>query len=220
MSDPTPPTDGTPEGTAPEWGVPQDPTPPDVPVAAQQAAAAELVEPAGVEPVPAAAPEAPPTWPAPAEPVVAAPPPAYPAAGYPAEATPGVAAPPPAYPAPGYPAEATAGAAVPPPAYPAPGYPAPAVGPQTSSNAIIALILAIVSWAVCPIVPAVVALVLASNAQKEITASGGRIQGGGLVTAAKIVSWVNIGLWAAVLVVGVFFLVLFAVAGGMSESNF
>jgi hypothetical protein len=91
--------------------------------------------------------------------------------------------------------------------------------PQTSSNAIIALILAIVSWAVCPIIPAVVALVLASSAAKEIAASGGRIQGGGLVTAARIVSWVNIGLWAAVLVVGVFFLVLFAVAGGMNEAG-
>jgi hypothetical protein len=94
-----------------------------------------------------------------------------------------------------------------------------AAAPQTSSNAIIALILAIVSWAVCPIIPAIVALVLASSAAKEIAASGGRIQGGGLVTAARIVSWVNIGLWAAVLVVSVFFFVLFAIAGGMSESG-
>ena len=58
-----------------------------------------------------------------------------------------------------------------------------ACGPQTSSNAIIALILAIVSWAVCPIIPAIVALVLASSAAKEIEASGGRVQGAGLVTA-------------------------------------
>ena len=128
---------------------------------------------------------------------------------------------------PTWPAPADAAPPVPayaPPAYPAAGYPAaPAApqvaAPQTSSNAIIALILAIVSWAVCPIIPAIVALVLASSAAKEIAASGGRIQGGGLVTAARIVSWVNIGLWAAVLVVGVFFLVLFAVAGGMSEAG-
>jgi len=65
-----------------------------------------------------------------------------------------------------------------------------------------------------------VALVLASNAAKEIEASGGRIQGQGLVTAARVVSWVNIGLWAAILVVGTFFLVLVAVAGGTSEMNF
>ena len=66
-----------------------------------------------------------------------------------------------------------------------------------------ALILAVISWAVCPIIPAIVALVLAANASKEIAASGGRIEGQGLVTAAKVVSWVNIGLWAAILVVGV-----------------
>ena len=120
------------------------------------------------------------------------------------------AVPPPAYPE---------GGAYPPPAYP--GYAAApvAAAPATSSNAIIALILAIVSWAVCPIIPAIVALILAHSAAKEIAASGGRIQGGGLVTAARIVSWVNIGLWAAVVVVGGFFLVLAVVAGGMGDVN-
>ena len=140
-----------------------------------------------------------------------APPAQWPAEGYP---------PPPAYPA------QTAAPAIPPPAYPAapayppPGYPAAAPAPQTSSNAIISLILAIVSWAVCPIIPAIVALVLASSAAKEIEASGGRVQGAGLVTASRIVSWVNIGLWSAMLVVGAFFLVLAIVAGGMNEVNF
>ena len=40
------------------------------------------------------------------------------------------------------------------------------------------------------------------------------------MTAARIVSWVNIGLWAAMLVVGAFFLVLAIVAGGMNEAKF
>ena len=142
------------------------------------------------------------------------PPPAVPAHG-PGPRLPGCGAPaaPPTYPAaPAYPA------AYPPPAYPA--VPAAPAGPQTSSNAIIALILAIVSWAVCPIIPAIVALVLASSAAKEIEASGGRIQGAGLVTASRIVSWVNIGLWSAMLVIGAFFLVLAIVAGGLNEANF
>ena len=140
----------------------------------------------------------------------------WPAEGYPA--VPEYTAPP-AYPA-AYPAEGS-GAGYPPPAYPAyPPAPAAApAGPQTSSNAIIALILAIVSWAVCPVIPAIVALVLAGSAAKEIAASGGRIQGAGLVTAARIVSWVNIGLWAAILVVGAFFLVLAVVAGGINDVN-
>ena len=104
-----------------------------------------------------------------------------------------------------------------PAAYPA--YAAPAVAPtQTSSNAIIAIILAVLSWAVCPIIPAVISLVFASMATKEIEASGGRIQGQGLVTASKIVSWINIGLWAAVVVVGGFMVVLIAIAGGFSSN--
>lgn len=101
-----------------------------------------------------------------------------------------------------------------PPAYQPPA-PAPvyAPAPPTSSNAIIAFVLSIVSWAICPIIPAIVALVLASSAQKEIAAGQGRVQGQGLVTAAKIISWINIGLWAAIAVLGVFFLVLAVVAG-------
>ena len=74
------------------------------------------------------------------------------------------------------------------------------------------------SWAVCPIIPAVISLVFASMATKEIEASGGRIQGQGLVTASKIVSWINIGLWAAVVVVGGFMVVLIAIAGGFSSN--
>ena len=95
--------------------------------------------------------------------------------------------------------------------------PQPAVAPAfqavpTSSNAIIAFVLSIVSWAICPIVPAIVALVLAQSAQREIAAGQGRVQGGGLVTAAKIISWINIGLWAAILVVGAFIGILAVVA--------
>jgi hypothetical protein len=143
--------------------------------------------------------------------VTSTPDPAYPPAApvYPqaAPAYPPVA---PAYPqaAPGYPAYPQA----------APGYPAYPIA-TTSSNAVVALILAIVSWAVCPVIPAIVALVLAHSAAKEIAASGGRVQGGGLVTASRIVAWINIGLWAAVLIVGAFVLVLVAVAGGMDSAR-
>lgn len=128
------------------------------------------------------------------EPVTPAEPPAVPEA----------AAPPATWPAPdaGQPP-----APVPPP--PAPVAPAS----PTSSNAIVALILAIASWAICPIVPAIVALVLAQSAQREIAAGQGRVQGAGLVTAAKIVSWINIGFWAALLVIGGFVVLLAAVAG-------
>jgi len=82
---------------------------------------------------------------------------------------------------------------VPPPAY--------APMPQTSNSAIIALVLSIVAWVVCPIIPAIIALVFANKADKEIAASNGWVTGDGLVTAAKIVSWINIGLYAGIIAI-------------------
>ncbi len=193
MSDQIPPSpESDPEGAAPS------PIEPDAP-----APDAFTPEPAPVD----AAPEAAGQWPTEG---YVSPPPTYPAPDTPAPPPPAYAAPEaPAYPPP---------PAYPTPAYPATGYPSAAAAPQTSSNAIIALILAIVSWAVCPIIPAIVALVLAGNAAKEIAASGGRIQGAGLVTASRIVSWVNIGLWAAIIVVGAFFLVIAIIAGAANNA--
>jgi hypothetical protein len=89
--------------------------------------------------------------------------------------------------------------------------------PQTSSNAIVALVLAITSWVVCPIIFAIVALVFANMGSKEIKASGGRVTGEGLVTGAKVVAWINIGLWAALILVGIFAFAIIAIAGGMSS---
>jgi Domain of unknown function (DUF4190) len=89
--------------------------------------------------------------------------------------------------------------------------------PQTSSNAIVALVLAITSWVVCPIIFAIVALVFANMGSKEIKASGGRVTGEGLVTGAKVVAWINIGLWTALILIGIFAFAIIAVAGGMSS---
>ena len=105
-----------------------------------------------------------------------------------------------------------------PPGYGPPGYGPPGqpqwsggpgwgpAAPQTSTKAIIALVLAIASFVVCPLIPAIIALVLASSASQEIRDSGGRIGGEGLNKAAKIVSWINIGL--TVLGVGAFVLLI------------
>lgn len=107
-----------------------------------------------------------------------------------------------------------ASATYPPPAYPpAPGYAyAPVQGyapaPTTSTSAVIGLVLAIVSWAVCPVIPAIIALVLAHQSTREIQASDGAVGGAGLNTATRIISWINIGLWAA-LIVGFGLLFLF-----------
>ena len=97
----------------------------------------------------------------------------------------------------------------PPPSYGAPvqGYGSPpgfGAPQQTDSKAIIALVCAIGSFVIFPLVPAVVALVLASSSNREIEASGGRLTGEGLNTAAKVIAWINIGLS----VLGVLLLVL------------
>ena len=124
------------------------------------------------------------------------PPPGYPPPGYPPPGPPGY--PPPGYPPPGYP-----GGSYPPPAY----YPSYAYAPKTDDRAIWALVLAIASFVVCPLILAVVALILASGAKRDIAASGGARQGAGLVTAATVIAWINIGVsvvaLAGLLIIGI-----------------
>ena len=90
------------------------------------------------------------------------------------------------------------------------GYPQP---PETESSAVVALVLAISSFVVCPVIPAIVALVLANNADAAIQASGGRKTGEGLTKAARIVAWINIGLIVGLLVIVLIVAVIAAAAG-------
>ena len=105
------------------------------------------------------------------------------------------------------------------PAYP-PYPPPPAYGPapQTSNNAVAALVLSIVSWVFCPIIPAIIALVFASKARREILASNGWVTGTVLVTSAKIVAWINIGFWAAMTIVWIFILVVALISGAINTN--
>jgi hypothetical protein len=52
--------------------------------------------------------------------------------------------------------------------------------------------LSISSFLVCPIITAIIALVLAGSAKRNILASGGAKEGLGMVTAARIIAWANI----------------------------
>jgi ABC-type multidrug transport system permease subunit len=65
---------------------------------------------------------------------------------------------------------------------------------------------------VCPLILAIVALVLASGARRDIAASGGARQGAGLVTAATVIAWINIGISIA-------FVVLFIIGIAVSSSG-
>jgi hypothetical protein len=85
--------------------------------------------------------------------------------------------------------------------------------PQTEGMAIAAFVCAVAAFVVCPVIPAIVALVLAHNAQQKINASGGSLTGDGFNTAARIISWVHLALAALAIVI----VVAVAVAGGFDD---
>jgi len=91
-----------------------------------------------------------------------------------------------------------------------------AIGPQTSSKATVALVLAIVSFVVCPVIPAVIALVFASQAAREIRESNGRFTGQGLVTASRIIAIANLALSALVVLA---IIALIAMAPATVDTN-
>jgi hypothetical protein len=99
--------------------------------------------------------------------------------------------------------------------------PVVASAPATSSNGIVALVLAISSWVILPFalgwVFAIIGLVFAGKGAREIAESEGRVQGQGFVTAARIVAWINIGVTAALAVLAVVVLGIVIAAGAMSE---
>ncbi len=86
---------------------------------------------------------------------------------------------------------------------------------KTEGTAIAALVLAIASFVVCPVIPAIVALILASSARKKIAESGGTLEGESLCTAATIISWINIGF----AVLGIIVVIIVAAAGGFDEET-
>ena len=148
-----------------------------------------------------------------------------------AGAAPGWAAapPPPPPPPPSYPAAAQGAQpgyqSAPPPSYAA----APAAGaagsygtvapyqpgPQTSNKAVVAMVMAILSFVVCPVILAIAALIVGGQAKSEIRASNGWLTGDGLVTGAKILAWVNIALS----VLGIIFMFIFFAALGNSFND-
>lgn len=95
--------------------------------------------------------------------------------------------------------------------------PSPGVGaaPPTSTNAIVGLVLAIVSWLLCPVIAAIAALLVARASDKEIRASDGRVGGAGLNTATRIIAWINI---AASVVAGIIIVVLAVLGAGLFAS--
>lgn len=92
------------------------------------------------------------------------------------------------------------------------------MAPRNSGSAVTALVLAIASFVVCPLIPAVIALFIASSAKKEIANSGGTVGGEGLVSAARVIAWINIGISVALIVLFVVIAIIAAVTSNDSTS--
>lgn len=75
----------------------------------------------------------------------------------------------------------------------------PARAPSTDGSAVAALVLAILSWFVLPIVGSVIALVLARRAELAIAAAPFEVTGSGVVTAARWVAWTHLVVVAMVI---------------------
>jgi hypothetical protein len=77
---------------------------------------------------------------------------------------------------------------------------------------VVAVVCSVLSWIALPVILAIVALVLAASADREIAASGGAKSGSGLVTAARWIAWINLLVSAMVVAFVAAFIVAVAIA--------
>lgn len=105
-----------------------------------------------------------------------------------------------------------------PPAYAPPPYGLPTA--STPGKVTAALVLAILSFFACPVILAIVALVVANSASQEIAASGGRLEGESTLKTARIVAWVNIALFGVVAALALISIVAVTVLGSSAEQKF
>jgi hypothetical protein len=90
----------------------------------------------------------------------------------------------------------------------------PGPPPRTSGTAIAALIVAIGSYFVCPLIGAIIALVLAASATRELDQYPGQLTGHGLVTAARWLAAIHFAI------VGLFIGVVLILVAGFGVSLF
>ena len=67
-------------------------------------------------------------------------------------------------------------------------------GPQTSSMAVVSLVLGIASYFVIPLFGAIAAIITGNSARKEIQQDPENLRGEGLARWGMILGWINIGI--------------------------
>lgn len=81
--------------------------------------------------------------------------------------------------------------------------------PQNSTTAIISLVAGILGLTFLPGIASIVAIIAGSMAEKEINASGGRLEGANLARIGKILGWIGVGLGVLfICCMAIFFLVI------------
>jgi hypothetical protein len=87
---------------------------------------------------------------------------------------------------------------------------------QTWSLAVVALVLGVAWFFTCGLLVAIPAFMVGRNAQRQIDASGGHVQGRGMATAGIVLGIVNVVLS----VLAIIAVVLAFVFGGIVQSGF
>lgn len=81
--------------------------------------------------------------------------------------------------------------------------------PKQNSKALVALLLAVFGWIICPVLAHILALVLANQALDEIRRSDGWLTGEGMANAARIIAIIGLLLTVTLLVLLVVGLIAF-----------
>ena len=88
----------------------------------------------------------------------------------------------------------------------------PYYGKQTSSMAVVSLVLGIASYFVIPLLGAIAAIITGNLARKEIRQNPENLTGEGMAKWGMILGWVNVGLSAIGVCVALFFAVMVVLA--------
>ncbi|MEO5680029.1 MAG: DUF4190 domain-containing protein [Acidimicrobiales bacterium] len=84
----------------------------------------------------------------------------------------------------------------------------------TNGKAIAALVCSLCAFVICPIT-SIPALILASQAKREITADPQRYDGDGLAKAGQIIGWIGV-VYLVIMILG---LVAFFIVAALSSTN-
>jgi hypothetical protein len=81
-------------------------------------------------------------------------------------------------------------------------------GPQTSSMAVVSLVLGIASYFLIPLLGAIAAIITGNLAKKEIQQDPENLSGEGLARWGMILGWVNIGISVIGMCLAIFIVIL------------